>query len=190
MRFAKPLIALFFSAGAFLPSPLLAQQQDEQPPKDTTAQSRAREFRKLAASVVTAVPDSTTIEAAQFDSLVGTDMATTLRSAGITKVSRSGNHYRVELSKDFEFDVKSIHVKLKPVLEFDFSQDQDALTFTNIKGVEVTKMRFLRHSDLKNFTLSEDPAANIVVNAFVKVFGFISRNVEVKIGPDGKAVVK
>lgn len=78
-----------------MPSLLHAHQEQEL--KDSmpnTAQSRACDFRTMATHVVTSVPDSTTLEAKDFDTTFGEETANSLRSAGITKVSRQANHYR------------------------------------------------------------------------------------------------
>jgi hypothetical protein len=190
MKLPKLFVALF-SIVAVLPPLLPAPVMDQLPfGMPQIPRSQMHDFKEQAAQIVAKVPDGTTLEAQNFDTVFGADTANTFRSAGITKVSNQASHYRVEFQNDYELDVKSIHVRLKQLVEFDYVQSADSLVFTNIKGVEVNKSSFLRHSDLKEFTLGNEPNGNIVVNAKVKVFGLWGKDVHIAVAPDGKTVVK
>jgi len=138
--------------------------------------------------VFASIPSGTSLDQAQFDSVLGVDAGNFLRSLNVVHVDSLNNTVKVKLSAPYSNTMNGAEIRLGLLVEFTFRVDAaGTLICDPVAGIDVKASSLLGWMPVKHVEVSHDTAGNTIIEVEVSTFfGTVKR--VIRLDPTGKPI--
>ncbi|MBS1995400.1 MAG: hypothetical protein JSS86_03780 [Cyanobacteria bacterium SZAS LIN-2] len=138
--------------------------------------------------VLASIPSGTSLDQAQFDSVLGVDAGNFLRSLNVIHVDSLNGSIKVQLSTPYSNTLNGNEIRLGKLVQFSFTVNAAGVLICDpIAGIDVKANVLLGWMPVKHVEVSHDTAGNTIIEVEVStLFGTVKR--VVRLDPDGKPI--
>jgi|GEM_PF-3129052 len=138
--------------------------------------------------VFASIPSGTSLDQAQFDSVLGVDAGNFLRSLNVVHVDSLNNTVKVKLSTPYSNTMNGAEIRLGLLVQFTFRVDAaGTLICDPVAGIDVKASALLGWMPVKHVEVSHDTAGNTIIEVEVSTFfGTVKR--VIRLDPTGKPI--